>query len=73
MATATAQGWNYRKHDQFSVVLEDARRLTGNDRLRGLWAIANDLNGNYYKREFLLNPESIGLDLNSICGTAGHL
>ena len=65
-AVATAQGWEYRKHDQFSVVLDNARRLTGDDRLRGLRGTANDLHGNYYKREFLLNTDSIALDLDSM-------
>ena len=40
------------------------------DRLRALRSIANELHGNlhgnYYKREFLLNAESIGLDLDSM-------
>ena len=65
-AVATAQGWQYTRHDQFSVVLDNARLLTGDDRLRGLRGIANDLHGNYYKREFLLNADAIGLDLGSI-------
>ena len=65
-AVATAQGWEYRKHGQFSVVLNNARRLTGNDRLSGLRGIANDLHGNYYLREFLLDSESIALDLDAI-------
>ena len=65
-AVATAQGWEYSRHDQFSVVLDNARRKTGDDRLRALRSIANGLHGNYYKREFLLNAESIGLDLDSM-------
>ena len=35
-AVATAQGWEYSRHDQFSVVLDNARRQTGDDRLRAL-------------------------------------
>jgi uncharacterized protein (UPF0332 family) len=65
-AVATAQGWEYRKHSQFSVVMDNARRLTGNDRLRGLRSIANELHGNYYVRDFLLREETIELDLNSM-------
>ena len=56
----------YRRHDRFSVVLDNARRKTGDDRLRALRSIANELHGNYYKREFLLNAEPIGLDLDSM-------
>ena len=62
-AVATAQGWEYRKHGQFSVVLDNARRLTGNDRLPGLRGRANDLHGNYYLRDLLLSADSIELDL----------
>ncbi len=65
-AVATAQGWEYHKHGQFSVVLDNARRLTGNARLPGLRSIANELHGNYYVRDFLLSSDSIELDLNSI-------
>ena len=65
-AVATAQGWEYSRHDQFSVVLNSARLLTGDDRLRGLRSIANELHSNYYKREFLLSANAIGLDLDSI-------
>ena len=65
-AAATAQGWEYRLHGQFSVVLNNARHLTGDDRLRGLRSIANELHGNYYKRDFLLSADAIDLDLASI-------
>ena len=65
-AVATAQGWEYSRHDQFSVVLNNGRLVTGDDRLRGLRSIANELHGNYYKREFLLSADAIALDLNSV-------
>ena len=65
-AVATANGWEYGRHDQFNVLLNNARLLTGDDRLRGLRGIANDLHGNYYKREFLLSADAIALDLDSI-------
>ncbi len=65
-AVATAQGWEYSRHDQFSVVMNNARLLTGDDRLRGLRGIANELHGNYYKREFLLSADAIALDLDSM-------
>ena len=37
------QGWEYERHEQFSVVLNNANRLTGDDRLRGIRSIANEL------------------------------
>ena len=65
-AVATAQGWEYRKHGRFNVVLDNARRLTGNNRLRDLRSIANDLHGNYYLRDLLLSADSISLDLQAM-------
>ena len=65
-SVATAHGWECRLHGQFSVVLNNARQLTGDDRLRGLRAIANELHSNYYLREFLLDADSIGPDLDSV-------
>lgn len=65
-AVADARGWEYRRHDQFSVVLNSARQLTGDSRLPGLRSIANELHGNFYKRKLLLDSEAIALDLESI-------
>lgn len=62
-AVAEAQGWEYRKHDQFSVILNRARRLTGDERLPGLRSIANELHGNFYKRTLLLDADAIAVDL----------
>lgn len=65
-AVSTAQGWEYRKHGQFSGVLDNARRMTGNNRLRDLRSVANELHGNYYVRELLLSADSIDLDLEAM-------
>ena len=65
-AVATAQGWEYRLHGHFGTVLDNARRATRNDQLRGLRGIANDLHANFYKRDILLSAEAIDLDLASI-------
>lgn len=65
-AVADAQGWEYRRHDQFSVVLNNARQLTGDSRLPGLRSIANELHGNFYKRKLLLDSDAIALDLEHI-------
>ena len=40
--------------------------MTGNDHLRGLRGIANDLHGNYYERKRHLDAESIGKDIDSV-------
>ncbi len=65
-AVADAQGWEYQKHPQFSVVLNNARRVTGEIRLLGMAGIANDLHGNVYTRKRFLDPESIALSLDQI-------
>lgn len=65
-AVADARGWEYRRHDQFSVVLNNARQLTGDSRLPGLRSIANELHGNFYKRKLLLDSDAIALDLEHI-------
>jgi hypothetical protein len=65
-SVADAQGWEYRRHDQFSVVLNNVRQLTGDARLPGLRSIANELHSNFYKRKLLLNADAIALDLEHI-------
>ncbi len=65
-AVAETQGWEYTKHRHFSNVVNQASRLTGNDRLRDLRARANDLHGNYYERKRFLNAEDIGKDIESM-------
>ena len=65
-AVAAAQGWEYETHAGFSVVLNRAWRLTGDDLLPGLRAIANDLHGNYYRRKRHLDAALIGEDIESM-------
>ena len=65
-AAATVQGWEYSTHEHFSSVMENARILTGDARLPGLRGIANDLHGNFYKRNFLLNATAIQVDLDHV-------
>ena len=65
-ALAAAQGWEYETHSDFSLILNHARRVTGNDRLPGLRGIANDLHGNYYKRKRHLEADSVAEDIESV-------
>ena len=65
-AVATAQGWEYETHADFSAVLNRARRVTGDDRLPGLRGIANDLHGNYYRRKRHLDADSIAEDIEAV-------
>ena len=65
-AVAHANGWEYQKHHQFNVVLNNIRRLTGNDEVLTLRAVANELHGNYYERKRFLDAEAIGLSLDHV-------
>ena len=65
-AVAVAQGWTYETHADFSLVIGQARRLTGNSALRGLRSIANELHGNYYKRKRHLDSDVIREDIESV-------
>ena len=65
-AVAEAQGWDYTKHAQFSVVLNNVRRVTGDGRIPGMRGIANELHGNYYTRRRFLSAAAIGEDLDRI-------
>ena len=65
-AVAEAHGWEYERHPQFNVVLNNARRATADARLLGLAGIANDLHGNFYTRKRFLDPESIALSLGQM-------
>ena len=65
-AVAEAQGWTYDRHSDFSWVINQAFLKTGNDRLRELRGIPNDLHGNYYVRKRFLDAEVIGRDIESI-------
>jgi hypothetical protein len=63
-AVAEAQGWQYKRHDEFFAVMNRARQLSGDARLRRLRDAANTLHGYFYTRKMLLNPDDIreGLD-----------
>jgi len=65
-AVALAQGWTYDTHADFSVVIDQARRLSGNPSLRGFRGIANELHGNYYRRKRHLNSDLIREDLEMV-------
>ena len=65
-AVAEAQGWVYQKHQDFSRVMNQASRLTGNDRLLDLQGRASLLHENYYERKRFLDADIIGKNLESI-------
>ena len=65
-AVAAAYGWEYGRHRDFSLVLNNARRLTGNPRILDLRGRANELHQNYYQRKRHLNAEVIGDDIEGV-------
>ena len=58
-AVALTQGWPYERHDQFHQVMNRARNLTGNDRLRLLHGRAEVLHVNFYEPKDGLDQETI--------------
>ena len=64
-AVAIAQGWEYERHSDFSQVLNSAYLATGDERIRLLRGIPNELHGNYYKRKRHLDGGIVGRDLDS--------
>ena len=65
-AVATAQGWQYDKHEHFGEVLYQAGKLTGDDRIRILREIANGLHGNFYQRKRFLHADNIAASLDEV-------
>ena len=62
-AVALAQGWEYERPSSFHRVMNQAHRLSGNDRLPLLHGRAEILQVNLYELTEDLDPETIGEDL----------
>jgi hypothetical protein len=62
-AVAETRGWEYARHEQFNVVLTQARDLTGNYRILELRGLANDLHRNFYTRRRFLDAVDIEASL----------
>ena len=65
-AAATAQGWQYTRHEHFGEVLYQARQKTGENRLEALRKTANDLHGNFYQRKRFLHANDIADSLAEV-------
>ena len=63
-AVAVTQGWEYRQHAQFGVVMYNASDLTGNDLLLDLSDTAYRLHRNYYTRKRFLSSRTIAHSLD---------
>ena len=62
-AVAVTHGWVYQTHAEFGAVLNNAKALTGNDRIFDLRSAAYSLHVNYYTRKRFLSHEAIEHDL----------
>lgn len=65
-AVAAANGWTYERRSDFSFVLNNAWLQTGDDRIRELRGIPNDLHGNYYVRKRFHDADVIAADIESV-------
>ena len=65
-AVAEAQGWEYREHPQFGMIIYNASVLAGNDRIRLLGGTANELHRNFYTRKRFLLLEAIERSLDDM-------
>ena len=67
-AVAEAQGWQYKRHEEFADIINRARLASGDERLRQLRAEANELHGYFYTRKGFLASADIaeGLDRMAI-------
>ena len=65
-AVAEAQGWQYKRHDEFFTVMRQAQDVSGDDRLRNLRRAANELHGYYYTRKRFLRSDDIGQGLDEV-------
>ena len=65
-AVAEANGWEYLRHNQFNVVLNNARNMTGHSNLSRLREVANELHRNFYTPRRLLVSEEVRLALHDV-------
>ena len=65
-AVASAQGWRYETHADFSQVMLQASRLANNSRIRELRGVPNELHQNYYRRKRHLDASAIREDLETV-------
>ena len=72
-AVAEAQGWQYTRHDQFADVINRARLLSGDARLRNFRRAANELHGYFYTRKRFLDADDISDGLERISELLGVL
>ena len=65
-AVAEARGWEYKRQNEFFTVMNEARRLSGDPRVRNLSNTANSLHGFFCTRKRFLVPEVISESLDDV-------
>ena len=65
-AVALVQGMTYERHSHFHQMMNRARQLTGNDRLRLLHGRAEVLHLNFYELSDGLDADAISSDLDGM-------
>ena len=65
-AVAEAQGWQYKRHEEFADIVNRARQMSGDERLRTYRRVANELHGYFYTRKRFLDAEDIGDGLDRV-------
>ena len=65
-AVAEAQGWQYKRHDEFFTVMRQAQALSRDVQLRNLGYVANALHGFFYTRKMFLHSDDTGQDLDQV-------
>ena len=65
-SVAEAQGWQYRRHDEFFTVMYQAQDLSADIRLENLRRVANELHGFYYTRKIFLRQDIIERNLDQV-------
>ena len=63
-AVAAERGWDHRRHGQLFRVVRLLAEETGQDELRAQFAIAGELNANFY--EGFLDPEDVDFYLQRV-------
>ena len=65
-AVAAREGWEYSIHDDFGVVVRNARQRYRQPSLSRMSYAAQELHRNYYKRDLLLDSDEIEEQLEEV-------
>lgn len=65
-AVAVARGWEYEHHDQFDMIIQNARHQFRQPGLRNYGQPAQSLHRNYYQHPSLLNADAIREDIDDV-------